>query len=115
MSSDTQDVYVYLADKPIHRTVGCGMGGVNVDLAASGDVVGVECLGARSVTVDGQPVAAPSPAVDREALADLAGHHMRRGNTLCSCGQQFDGGFWANHLASALLARYDIRERGETA
>jgi hypothetical protein len=103
------DVYVYVADQPIHRTVGDGLGGVHVDLAENGAVVGVECLGASSVSIDGQPVVAPSPTVDREVLAKLM-HVAEHQPHECPWPDPNADHYRA---ADALLARYDIRERGE--
>jgi hypothetical protein len=84
-----------------------------VDRRIGERVAAIGATHAHDAMISAGWVRGPVGQASREALADLIGHHMRRGNTECSCGQRFDGGFYANHLTDALLSRYDIRERGE--
>ena len=48
------DVYVRFSNSRVARTMEGADGGANVDLDADGQMVGVELLGAISVTLDGR-------------------------------------------------------------
>jgi len=50
------DVYVRLSTKPVARTMSSVDTGVNVDLDERGELVGVELIGAVSVTWDGREI-----------------------------------------------------------
>jgi len=50
------DVYVRLSMNPVARTMSSVDTGVNVDLDERGELVGVELIGAVSVTWDGREI-----------------------------------------------------------
>jgi DNA-binding CsgD family transcriptional regulator len=68
------DIYVRITNEPVHRTSCHSDNTVNVDLDSNGVPVGVEVIGALSVTVDGHEVTARTPAHDGEG--ELSHHEV---------------------------------------